>query len=384
MKILSVILAPEKHSGFGNQIYTIAQSVQNCIENKICSYDLILFTSFLKEIHTNEYCNMSEIIDIKETNNILQKINAPYIEDYNLFNVTIIKAQIVNNNFLLDLTNIISGFLKNNKFLLTNTFNFAPFCETLIKDAYNKYFIQLDKNKFILTIDYKINNTILNKKYEICNGGLKETIKIDLNDCQLNVINICTNHDDNFYHVKKNISFNKKFAEKVNEYVNEYLTQYIQNGANTNKKINCIHLRLEDDIIEEWSKYYKVEKYTFKTIFENKYLREIKNYIKKEDLTIILSHNYDNNVIKYLKENSYNYLTTPTWSNYRDISAIYDCLACECCNNMYICLYESSFSYLLLYRLKKKLQDDSLKTCIVSFNDFNDEENLMLSCNAIN
>ena len=366
MKILSVILAPEKHSGFGNQIYTIAQSVQNCIENKICSYDLILFTSFLKEIHTNEYCNMSEIIDIKETNNILQKINAPYIEDYNFFNVTIIKAQIVNNNFLFDLTNIISGFLKNNRFLLTNTFNFAPFCETLIKDAYNKYFIQLDKNNFFLTIDYKINNTILNKKYEICNGGLKETIKIDLYECQLNVINICTNHDDNFYHVKKNIAFNKKFTEKVNE----YLTQYIQNGANANKKINCIHLRLEDDAIEHWSKETGFEKSHFKSIVENKYLNEIIKYIKKEELTIILAHSYDNNVIKFLKENNYNYLTTPIWSKHRDISAICDCLVGESCNNTYICLFESSFSYLLLYRIKNKLPEDSLNISVIRFTNY--------------
>lgn len=372
MELFSVILAPENNSGFGNQIYTIAQSIQNCIESGNSS-DLILFTPFLKNINTYEFCNLCDVVDIKETNIVLQKINAPQIEDFHLFQLNILKAQIGSNDFFLDVTNAITSFLKDNTFLLPNTFNFTGFCDILVKEVFYKYFIELDKKTFKLAITYKVNNTIINKQYEINNTGfLKDALEIDIRKNKPNYINICTRHDENFYYVKKNIVFNKTFSDVVNEFVNVHL----QNN-NNNNKINCIHLRLEDDAMDAWSKENNIEKSIYKRIAENKYLREIQNNIKKDDLTIILAHNYDNNVIKYLQDNGYNYITTPIWSNYRDISAIYDCLVGEYCNNIYICLWESSFSYLLGYRIKK-MNGNDFHFNVVYYNMISNEELLFL------
>jgi hypothetical protein len=371
MKLFCVVLAPETTSGFGNQMYTIAQSIQNCIESTDNPCDLILFTSFLKEINSNEYCNLSDVVDINETNNALKNITNIQIEDLNLANLSILKATVGINNFLLDITPSITEFLKNdNSFFLPVTYNFNAYCDSLVKEAHNKYYVSLDKKTFKLTISYKINNTIVNKCYDIINGHLKEALEIDIKTPQMNIINICTRHDDNFYYVKQNIVFNKHFSYAVDEFIKGYIEG--NNKNNKNQKINCIHLRLEDDAMEHWSKENKVEKSIYKHIVENKYLREIQNHIKKDELTLILAHNYDNNVIKYLKETGYNYLTTPSWSNYRDISAIYDCIVGESCNNIYICVWESSFSYLLGYRIKKNLDPKNFITIV--YNNISNEE----------
>jgi hypothetical protein len=371
MKLFCVVLAPEKTSGFGNQIYTIAQSIQNCIESSGNPYDLILFTSFLKEINSNEYCNLSDVVDINETNNALKNITNIQIEDLNLANLSILKATVGINNFLLDITPSITEFLKDdNSFFLPTTYNFTAYCDSLVRDTFKKYYVSLDKKTFKLTIAYKINNTTVNKHYDIINGYLKESIEIDITKNIFNIINICTRHDENFYYVKQNIIFNKHFSYSVDEFIRGHLES--NNNNNKNKKINCIHLRLEDDAIEHWSKENQIEKSNYKRIVENKYLREIQKHIKKEDLTLILAHNYDNNVIKYLKENSYNYLTTPSWSKYRDISAIYDCIAGESCNNIYICVWESSFSYLLGYRINKNKNLQNFVT--ICYNSISNDE----------
>jgi hypothetical protein len=365
MKLFCVVLAPEKTSGFGNQIYTIAQSVQQCIESVDNPYDLILFTSFLKEINSNEYCNLSDVVDINETNNTLKNITNIQIEDFNFENLSILKATIGINNFLLDITPSITDFLnEDNTFFLPSTYNFAAFCDSLVKEIFNKYYVSLDKKTFKLTIAYKINNTIVNKQYDIVNCFLKESLEIDIKKHQQNIINICTMHNDNFYYVKENIVFNKHFSYEVDEFIRGHIE--------SNKKINCIHLRLEDDAIEHWSKENHIDKLIYKRIVENKYLREIQKHIKKEELTLILSHNYDNNVMKYLEENKYNYLTTPSWSTYRDISAIYDCIVGERCNNIYICVWESSFSYLLGYRINKNKNLQNFVT--IFYNNISNDE----------
>ena len=119
-------------------------------------------------------------------------------------------------------------------------------------------------------------------------------------------------------------------------------------------KINCIHLRLEDDAVKHWSNENKMEPMHFKSIVEEKYIDEIKKNIDKNDITIVLSYNYDNKVIKFLRDNFYNYILTPKMDANRDIAAINDLLIGQYCNNVYIFVYESSFSYTLLCRIYER------------------------------
>jgi hypothetical protein len=77
----------------------------------------------------------------------------------------------------------------------------------------------------------------------------------------------------------------------------------------------------------------------------------IKKYIDKMDSTIVICHDYKNDVIDYLEKNNYQYFNTPKYETYRDLSAIYDMCIGQYCNNIYICVFESSFSFTVLYRL---------------------------------
>jgi hypothetical protein len=141
----------------------------------------------------------------------------------------------------------------------------------------------------------------------------------------------------------RNIVFQNKFHEKAMEY-----TMHLRE-KNTN--INCVHLRLEDDAVEHWAKENNMSPANFKKIIEDKYIDAIMKNLKKEDATLILSDNYDNRVIEFLRENGYNFIKTPKMSQDREIAAIYDLHIGQHCNNVYILVYDSSFSYTLLYRI---------------------------------
>ena len=91
---------------------------------------------------------------------------------------------------------------------------------------------------------------------------------------------------------------------------------------NKTNNINCIHLRLEEDAVEHWAKENKMTPKDFKKIIEDKYIDAITRNLKKEDVTLILSNNYDNRVIQFLRENNYNYIETQKISNYRDVAAM--------------------------------------------------------------
>ena len=84
-------------------------------------------------------------------------------------------------------------------------------------------------------------------------------------------------------------------------------------------------------------------------------LKLLKN-IKKEDLTIILTSEINNNVIKYLTNNNYFFQIVPKLYNYREFNAIIDLEVGAICNNILVIVYESSCSYTLKHRIKNNIQ----------------------------
>jgi hypothetical protein len=200
-----------------------------------------------------------------------------------------------------------------------------------------------------LFITWVLDGTVYTTNYDIINDYMEDDIVLHFDDIQTYTFVPLYSDSPIFFDTKINIKFKPKFKEEILAFIKEHI--------DTNNKINCIHLRLEDDAITAWAKQRNMDILTYKQTVEDKYINEIIRSIKKEDITIILSHNYDNNVIKFLKDNDYNFITTPIWSEFRDISAIYDLHIGEYCNNTYICVFESTFSYLLLYRIKSKINN---------------------------
>ena len=348
MRIFYVNLAPDKSSGFGNQLYILSNSINFAHEN---GYDVVLFTNFLKEIHTFNFCNVSEIINIKDSNNYLKLKTKVKIHDYFDFNLSFTKAIIhFNDDTSFDVTKYIRNFFEDNKFFLSKHLTFFI---TVINDLnkeiltgsnrdLNKRLIDKfhNKNAISLTIDYKIKDSTITKKYDIKDDTLDFDINIDITTLSPVCIPVSASGTDLFFFCKSNIIFNDKFIDNAISYLEK-------NNVMVNKNVNCIHLRLEDDAISAWSKTNNVHDGDYKRILENKYIQIIEKNIKKEEPTIVLTHDYNNNVINFLRDNRYNFLTTPKRDTLRDVSAIYDCHIGQFCNNVYIGVYESSFSYLL-------------------------------------
>ena len=117
--------------------------------------------------------------------------------------------------------------------------------------------------------------------------------------------------------------------------------------------INVVHLRIEPDWLNHVALYSipRVSQlYAYHDI-GNKYIDLIQRYIQKDELTFILTGSLNNNVIDYLRTNTYTYFLFPKITPYREINAAMDMVIGKQCNNVFIGCGASSFSEILKYRI---------------------------------
>lgn len=362
MKNCFLNIVSEKTSGFCNQMYSILHTCGYSHKNKTANF--IFLSKFLQEINTEKFCNISEIIDIEQTNQHLKQYNL-YLVDYYNFDFKIVNACYGINNMCVDVTSQIKRFLKEKIFHVTRDLDLNSLTVNPV-DFYKKYFgISLNKDNLRLYITYSLDNTIFQEIYEQTYGRLTQEILIDLKNAEFKPSLLVQNDQSEFCKLFiRNKIYKPQFSEKAREFVNKNMRK--------DKKINCIHLRLEDDAIDHWADKNNMAKELFKEVMEDRYISEIKSRIEKEDNTIILASNYENRVIQFLKENGYNYILTPKMDKYRDVAAIYDLHIGQYCNNVYILTYDSSFSYSLWYRI----YEQHLVTPIVLHLDFEVEKQM--------
>ena len=217
-------------------------------------------------------------------------------------------------------------------------------------DFYKKsFFIDLSGPKSLF-ITYLINDIVFYQEFETTNGFLKSNVSINYRD--LNYVKTIKSYNDGtplFHEFVRRFVFSDTIVKKSQDFIQNN----ILNASNANKKINTIHLRLEEDAILHWG---KESNYTdlklYKSILEQNYIRIIQQFIEPDSITIILASDYDNNVVKFLRENKYNYIQTPNLDPHRDVSAIIDMYIGQTCNNVCIGVQESTFSYTLFFRSK--------------------------------
>jgi len=375
-------ISPEKNSGLCNQIYFISSMCTYAIKNNI---KYIFLSKFLKEINTDNYCPISEIINIEKTNFFLKKYNIVLFDSFN-FKFDIISIKYGNSLFNIDVTDICKiRYKNNNSFCIlkgTNLYQLFKECNFLSSED-NLNIMSSSNNKIFLQI--KIDDTVLDYSVNTTNGILEKHIHINLNTFEFKTTLNPSIYNDGTFEIKdiiQNISFNEKLLNKADEF-------FINNKDIILKtdKINVIHLRLEDDILEAMSKtsYLKTkenkyekdvylknnyEKNEYKNLLENKYIKLIRQIIDKNDTTILVSYNYDNEVVQYMDKNNYKYIKTPKFDSNRDVSAIIDMHIGQYCNNIYIGTFESSFSYILYIRMYNK---NKVKPIIFGLADINND-----------
>jgi len=361
---LFVNISPTNTSGFCNQLYSIAGSCCYSINhNPLNTTKGIFFGKYLMEINSNKFCNIGDIVDLNSSNIFLKKYNIILFDIFN-FDFKIVKINYGLDNYSYDITSEIIQLNINNvpKFYISKNINLNDIKGDPFEYYKKTFFIPFNKNQSKkLYITYSINGIIFNEILNESDGYLKNNFLLDFTQEK----KICPVYNDGtfiFSDILRNIVFNNIYVEKANEFIKSKI------NINNNKKINCIHLRLEDDAIEHWSKENKLDYNTYKPILENKYIQFIKKYIDKNIPTIILAHNYDNNVIKYLTENNYNFIITPNFHPDRDVSAIIDLHIGQICNNICICVFESTFSLVLFTRA---CNNANFKNYLICFTDIN-------------
>jgi len=224
-----------------------------------------------------------------------------------------------------NITNIIvDDFLKDNT-LLTS----CPFSEIIDMDKANEY---LQKYKVTITDKKMMDNLMkphfLEKEFSKITPGVQTSVSDSWIDSA------------NFFDIFNNIVFRPVFYNLSNNLITE-----IKSKLGQDVKINVIHLRIEDDAVNHWSKLNNLRPDVFKSELEKKYINLINKYINKYVFTIVMTYNKNNNVIKYLQSNGYYFFTKKTDSTLgRECNAIQDLLLARKMNNFFIGVEGSTFS----------------------------------------
>ena len=322
-------------AGFTNQIFALIGSIQNAY-NK--GEKIIIVDHFLNDINNISYSPISDIFNITKINEFLYTNYGVIIIDKYNAPLDIITINYGTNETNYDITEFIKNTYFNNTLCIDKNCNFNDIkgdpCPGVIKN---------------LIIKYKIGDYLVE---EIHNECMNSNIEIK------------------FDNILKNITFNSDFILK---------SDLILKEININKKINIIHLRLEDDGLLHWSTYNHMTYDEYKSYLEEKYINLIKKYISKTDENIILSSSLSNGVIDFLNNNNYNYRFIDKCFKDREKNAIIDLLVSKCCNNIFIGNFNihknrgSTFSYYIF-----KYMNNTVNNIYIDLEYIYDEEVVVL------
>lgn len=330
-------ISPHKGCGFANQFHIISRNLHELIQKQV---RIVFLNKYLKSINTDDYCNISEIINIPETNKYLNKYNISLVDAYN-YKLKINSIKYGDPKYVVDVTKLfVKTFYRDNSFNISTYYNINAICGDPSIILKKEYGVELNTNKQLF-ISYSIDNIVCEQSITVVNGLLNEPLCIDFNNIRFTTSIKYNDGSYIFYDILRNMVFT--------DTINIPVIKFIIENINSNDKINTFHLRLEDDAIEAWGKESKFDNLVeYKEVLETKYINLIQQYVQKTDLTMFLASNYDNNVIKYMKDNGYRFLLTPKFFNERDVSAIVDLLIGQQANNICVGVNESSFSYILI------------------------------------
>jgi len=165
-------------------------------------------------------------------------------------------------------------------------------------------------------------------------------------------------------------SFNSKiFTDILNNIV--FLEDYNTLAKNIVKydRINVIHLRLEYDAVNVFSKQMNIHPDVYRIVNEDRYIEAISKYIDKNVMTVILTNDKSNRVIDYMKRYKYKFILTEKKFDKRELNALVDLHIGFMCNTVLIGSYDSSFSYTILNRVLIK-RNPEFFSCMIELNKY--------------
>jgi hypothetical protein len=222
---------------------------------------------------------------------------------------------------------IVDNFLKDNVSLSS-----CPFSDIINIPEFNnfltRYNVSLKDKNFL---DISVNTKIMEKQFTNCIQYGKTSVDDSWID------------HSQFYFIYNNIPFHSNYYNLANNLISE-ITQKLGDDI----KINVIHLRIEDDALNHWSKMNNMNPFLYKKILVRKYLYFISKYINKYAFTILLSYNKKNIITNFLNKNGYYYFTKKSdFSSGRECNALIDLLLARKMNNFFIGAAGSTFSHFI-------------------------------------
>jgi len=334
-------------TGLTNEIYFIIYGIIYCINNN----KNLIINNFRLEPMSQKFCEISDILDIHHLNVLMKKFDITIFDKNKLsFNIDNISYGL--NNKIIDITDeMLKSYFTNNRL-------FIPI-GTILNNIKGDPSPGEQKK---LIINYRINELLISEEYsEYINQDIVIDLQNPTNILSWTQIDDCyTNNKELFDYLLKNIKFNNRFIKYSENALlidsnNEYNHLPIINFEN--KKINVLHLRVEKDMTGHMLTHNKMTQEEYDMELQNKYIELIKKYFSKNDIIFVLSYDLNNNVIKFLKNNNYEfYVTKKNIFDGRERHAIVDLLIGEKCNNYFIGNWNfdirqgSTFSYFLYIR----------------------------------
>jgi hypothetical protein len=337
-------------SGLTNQLFSLVNSVILALStgDKVVCIDHFS-TDFRK---TNHHANIAEILNIKKINNFLHSKYGVIIIDKNescnlkmnyIAYGSDCRYRIVNNPIDIVSQN---NTTNNND---NNSYNYPVYIqkETDLNSVFGDPCFNTPKR---FKLNYTVNDYAIEETYS---EKLNKNVVVDIQNAEyVNMSSFWINsyNRNMFEDILQNIEFNDHFIDQSKDIVKKYGNCI---------KINVIHLRVEDDAIEHWSKINKLSETDFKNFIESKYISLIKRYIAITDFTIILTGSNQNGVFNFLKQQNYKFATVEKRYEDRELNAIIELLVSSACNSTFIgnfnfdALNGSTFSYLISQRLSK-------------------------------
>lgn len=351
-------------TGFTNRIISFIYSIISGIKRK-CK--VVVFDNYINDPSNNLTVPISQIIDIVELNRfLLHKYNIVVV-DKKYVKLKSLRVLYGTERNVIDITDgiqsrcLMDGRLFICKYIDFNRIRGDP---DLGKKKQVRIEYELEMDLVVKSAKYNIEETydeILEEDIIFDTSNAKYVFKVD----DLTVIILFPG-----YQIFEDI------LTKI-----EYLPIFQINASNTikrmdmNRKVNVIHLRIENDAIEFWSKSNKMDQIEFKKTIENKYIQLIQKYLNKVDYTVVLSESVLNNVVNFLMENNYNVVIPEKFYTSKHLNAIVDMLVSRACNNIFIGgihLYKlngSTFSYYC-----QRMMNDSVKRIVFNPDNITEPE----------
>jgi len=356
MKNISYIMPNWFGTGLSNQLFFIIWGIVNAYNNK---QKILIIDKFRLEPCTENMCYISEILDLNTLNLILKKFDIELVDSKNI-NFNLKKSTYGSEDKYFDITDEIKReFYSDNKISIPSRYS--------LNNLKGDPIVGVRK---MLKIYYEFNDKEFIDEYD---EYLFDGVNIDLNSPSVvqswsEIDSLIKTQRPLFTYLIKNMRFVDKFYKLTDNIIltdknKDYI--YINDLNTLNRKINVIHLRLEKDMTFNMAGHNNMEEKVFITELERKYIELIKKYFNKNDIIYILSYELDNNVIKFLRDNNYEfYFTKKNLFEWREPHAIVDLLLSEKCTGTFIGNWQhhksenmgSTFSYVIDVRIKENIQ----------------------------